>query len=140
MALARYQREMKAAIPSRSLALAVSFVATLAATQGRVLAAPDPHCSHDTLAIDGPVAVTLCATKVDPKSISVSESFTRKSASFSHSTSIDVFPGEESSRGIDDVPLAALGLTKTIHLTIHYKAGTIVLEHALLLPGAVPLK
>lgn len=114
-------------------ALAASFVATVfAANSG---------CSHDALTIDGtPVTVVLCATRSDAKTVSVSETFTSKSATLAHATTIDVLPGEESSRGIDDVPLAQLAIAKTIHITMHYKAGAIALEHALLLPGAVPLK
>jgi hypothetical protein len=93
------------------------------------------------LKIDGaPVTVGLCASKTDAKTIAVAETFTSKSTSFAHATTIDVFPGEESSRGIDDVSLEPLGIAKHLHISMHVKAGTIALEHALLLPGAVPLK
>jgi hypothetical protein len=44
------------------------------------------------------------------------------------------------SRGVDDVPLNPLGLSSTLHLTLTYADGKVSVEHALLLPGAVPLK
>lgn len=131
--------EMNVARRGLASALALFLGAAFAGSRPAA-AAPDSHCSHDTLAIDGPVTVTLCATKTDPKSIAVAETFAGKNGTFIHATTIDVFPGEESSRGIDDVPLGALGSSKTVHLTMHVKAGIITLEHALLLPGAVPLK
>jgi hypothetical protein len=108
---------------------------------GHVANAAPVGCSQDVLKIDGvPVAVGLCAIKRDPKSIAVTETFTTKTQSFAHETTIDVLLSEESSRGIDDVSLEPLGIAKHLHITMHVKAGTIVLEHALLLPGAVPLK
>jgi hypothetical protein len=132
---------MNAAIRGTAIVLAVALLQSALGISGaRAAATPDPRCSHDTLAINGPVSVVLCASKTDAKTVTVDESFVGKSASFSHGTTIDVIAGQDSSRGIDDVPLSALGLTTTLHLAMHYKNGTIVLEHALLLPGAVQLK
>jgi hypothetical protein len=127
----------------RTLRLFVSAIAGVALcfSFAAIAFAASAGCSHDALTIDGmPVTVVLCATKSDPKTVTVSETFTSKSATLAHATTIDVLPGEESSRGIDDVPLAQLAIAKTIHITMHYRAGAITLEHALLLPGAVPLK
>jgi len=133
MNVARSSSAARFALAFASLALAMSRApAALAAESG---------CSRDALGIDGtPVTVVLCAVKSDPKTIAVSETLTSKSATLARTTTIDVLPGESSSRGIDDVPLAQLGIAKTLHIAMHYKAGTIALEHALLLPGAVPLK
>jgi hypothetical protein len=36
--------------------------------------------------------------------------------------------------------LAPLGLAYTLHLTLAYRGSAASIEHALLLPGAVPLK
>jgi hypothetical protein len=38
------------------------------------------------------------------------------------------------------VPLAKLGLARTLHLTVVYTSGSARLEHALLVPGAIALK
>jgi hypothetical protein len=53
---------------------------------------------------------------------------------------IDVVKGATITRAVDDVPLADLGSAKQLHLTIAYRNGEAVLEHALLLPGAVVIK
>ena len=42
--------------------------------------------------------------------------------------------------GAEDVSLAPLGLQYTLHLTLAYRQAAVSIEHALLLPGAVPLK
>ncbi len=129
------------AIASAALALAMGPRSASAAIPGA--SAPIPGCSSDAVTIDGtPVTVTLCATKSTPQTVTVSETLASKSATLTHATTIDVLPGESSSRGIDDVPLAQLAIAnaKSLHITMHYKAGAITLEHALLSPGAVPLK
>ena len=131
---------MNAALRGTAIVLTAGLLGGACSISARAAGSPDPRCSHDTLSIAGPVSVTLCATKADAKTIAVEETFAGKNASFTHATTIDVFPGTDSSRGIDDVPLSALGLKTTLHLAMHYKAGTIVLEHALLLPDAVQLK
>jgi hypothetical protein len=56
------------------------------------------------------------------------------------SIALDAAPAEDPSRTIDDVPLASLGLARTLHLTLAVRASGIRLEHALLVPGAVTLK
>ncbi len=122
------------ALSSRNAVAAAATLAVPPSTAG---------CSTDAVTIDAtPVTITLCATKSAPQTVTVSETFASKSATMNHATTIDVLPGETSSRGIDDVPLAQLALAnaKSLHITMHYKAGTITLEHALLSPGAVPLK
>jgi hypothetical protein len=105
-------------------------------------------CSHDTLSVDGTaVAVLICATepaKPVPSgktaSLPVTESLSTKDQSFGRTTTLDFLGGEELSRTIDNVPLAKLGIPKTLHLTLAHKAGSLALEHALLIPGAVTLK
>lgn len=106
-------------------------------------------CSRDTLAVDGsPVEVTLCVPAAlaarkgegKPVSVSVSETFGAGGSSFTRSVALDFLEGAETSRTIDDVPLHKLGIGKTLHLTIAYRAGTVRLEHAMLVPGAVSLK
>ncbi len=105
-------------------------------------------CSHDTLNVDGTaVGVQICATepaKAAPSgktaSLPVTESLSTKDQSFQRTTTLEFLGGDELSRTIDNVPLAKLGIPKTLHLTLGHKPGSLVLEHALLIPGAVTLK
>jgi hypothetical protein len=129
----------------RSSAIAFAAVSLIAngtsawAATGAASPPPVP-CSHDTFAIDGPLNVTLCAMKSGPTTIAIAETFANKTGSFSHATTIDLVPGAESARGIDDVALAPLGLSQTLHIAMRYKGGSVVLERALLAPGAIVLK
>jgi len=125
--------------------LSLAVAALLAAP---AVAQPD-GCSRDTLMVDGTaVDVTLCAPDVAPRKtgepkppgVTITESFSTPGGAFSQSTVVD-FPGRRArGRTIDDVPLAKLGIAKTLHLTIVYREGAAHLEHALLIPGAVSLK
>ena len=86
------------------------------------------------------VAVRVCAGAPDSgKTVAVTETFKGATASFNHRASIDVLPGA-ASRAVDDVSLSPLGLQFTLHLTLAYRDAAVRIEHALLLPGAVPLK
>ncbi|MBV8750147.1 MAG: hypothetical protein JO103_10595 [Candidatus Eremiobacteraeota bacterium] len=120
-----------------------TFVAVLALVGAA--AAPalgQQRCTHETFPVASQsVAVTVCTTAADgAKTVPVSETFKNASTSFNHATTIEVLPGASASRGIDDVSLTALGLPYTLHLTLAYRDGSVAIEHALLLPGAVPLK
>lgn len=127
----------------------------LAATLVTILAAPafgqqTDACSRDPLTVDGTtVGVTLCVsgaparkTKGEgrPVSVTIVETFSTGKAAFSRTSSFDFLDQSEASRTIDDVPLDRLGIGKTLHLTIVYRAGAVRLEHAMLVPGAVDLK
>ncbi len=61
-------------------------------------------------------------------------------APLARSISYTRLPSEATARTIDDVPLQALGIQKTLHLTLAITDGTPRLEHALLIPGAIVLK
>jgi len=106
------------------------------------LAQPAQRCSRDAFPVGGQsVAVTVCAGAPDGgKTVAVTQTFKSGAASFNHLTSIEVLPGASASRAVDDVSLAPLGLSYTLHLTLAYRAAAVTIEHALLLPGAVPLK
>lgn len=103
---------------------------------------PPSRCSHDTFPVAGQsVVVTACAGAPDSgKTVAVTETFKGTAASFTHSTSIQVLAGASASRAVDDIALAPLGLQYTLHLTLAYRDAAVIVEHALLLPGAVPLK
>jgi hypothetical protein len=120
----------------------VAVLALLAASAGSVLAQPAQRCSSETFSVGGqPVKVTVCAGAPDGgKTVAVTETFKSGSGSFNHSASIEVLPGASASRAVDDVSLAPLGLQFTLHLTLAYREAAVTVEHALLLPGAVPLK
>jgi hypothetical protein len=124
------------------LALLAASVSPLAASTAPALAQPVQRCSHETFPVGGQsVTVTVCAGAPNGgKTVAVSENFKNAATSFSHTTSIEVLPGAAASRATDDVSLAPLGLQYTLHLTLAYREAGVTIEHALLLPGAVPLK
>jgi hypothetical protein len=130
---------------ARTQALLVTAVLGIVVPSGgRAAGVP---CSHDTLAVDGAsIAVSLCATPEArrgagrPIPVAVDESFRTQRGGFTRSVSLEFLAGSDVSRTIDDVPLSALGIAKTLHLTLSYRDGVVRIEHALLLPGAVPLK
>jgi hypothetical protein len=120
----------------------VAVLALLAASIAPALPQPAPRCSRDTFPVGGQsVTVSVCAGAPDSgKSVAVAETFKTAAASFNHSSSIEVMPGAAASRTVEDVSLAPLGLQYTLHLTLAYRQAAVSIEHALLLPGAVPLK
>ena len=122
----------------RILAAALALAATSVAAAS---AQPAGRCSHDAFPVAGQtVGVTVCAAAAEGKSVQVTETFKGRTGSFSRNTTVDVLPGAATSRTVDDVGLAPLGLPYTLHLTLAYRDALASIEHALLLPGAVPLK
>jgi hypothetical protein len=124
------------------LALLAASISPLVASIAPALAQPAQRCSHESFPVGGqPVAVTVCAGAPNGgKTVAVAETFKNAATSFNHTTSIEVLPGAATSRAVDDVSLAPLGLQYTLHITLAYREAGVVIEHALLLPGAVPLK
>ncbi|MDQ2857895.1 MAG: hypothetical protein M3R53_04480 [Candidatus Eremiobacteraeota bacterium] len=126
------------------IAVSVAGVFALAPLAPSVAAA---SCSSDVFALDGgALAVELCARAAAPRgdgktaAVTLVESFNfRGRPSYVRRLTLDLDRSAES-RTIDDVALAKLGIEKTLHLTIAYKPGSVRLEHALLIPGAVALK
>ncbi|HEY4439310.1 MAG TPA: hypothetical protein VGN14_02585 [Candidatus Elarobacter sp.] len=113
----------------------------MTASVAPAVAQPAPRCSTESFPVGGQaVAVSVCAGTPDGKSVPVTESFKAAGGSFSHGTSVEVLPGAATSRTVDDVSLSPLGLNYTMHLTLAYAGGAARIEHALLLPGAIPLK
>ena len=122
-----------------------TFVAVLAlvvSSSAVAFAQPAQRCSREAFAVGGQsVAVTVCAAAAEgAKSVPVTETFKGASGSFNHTTTIDVLKGATVSRAVDDVSLSPIGLAYTLHLTLAYRDSGVSIEHALLLPGAVPLK
>lgn len=116
--------------------------ALLAASAAAASAQPAAQrCSNDVFSVAGQsVSVTVCAGASDGASVAVTETAKSGSKTASHAASIDILTGASTSRSVDDLSLAPLGLAYTLHLTLAYHNGAASLEHALLLPGAVPLK
>jgi hypothetical protein len=121
-----------------------TFVATVALLAGAVTApaaAQPARCAADVFSVGGaPVTITVCAAAPEGGSVAIAETIRGNAKSFTHATSVDVLPGAVASRTVDDLSLAPLGLAYTLHLTLTYRAGAASIEHALLLPGAIPLK
>jgi hypothetical protein len=131
--------------------LAGAAFALLAATAApAVVPAPNYVCSNDAFSIDGkPLSVALCvAANAVPKRspdgkrtlVTISERLGANGQAFSRDVVLDFLTGAELSRTIDDVPLDKVGIPKQLHLTIGYRPGSVQLEHALLIPGAIALK
>ena len=108
--------------------LAGTTVVFLAASASAL--AQGENCTHDTLAIDGTAtAATFCVAGPPAARVTVTETFARGDKRLSRPLTIDIVDGA-----------TELGSDKQLHLTIAYRGGSAVLEHALLLPGAVVLK
>ncbi len=106
-------------------------------------------CSSDSFTIDGaPVRVQICAPPGAPRTappgrpspVGLTETLVSRNVTFSREVALDYFAGADYSRAIDDAPLQRFGIAKTLHMTIGYKPGSVRLEHALLVPGAIALK
>lgn len=113
------------------------------------LGQPGGECSRDVFKVDGTsLEVTLCVPPAagarrgegTPVKVGVSETFSANGESFSRTVPLEFLDGGETLRTIDDVPLAKLGIPKSLHLTIGYRPGSVRLEHAMLVPGAISLK
>jgi hypothetical protein len=119
--------------------LAGTTVAFLAA--GATALAQGENCTHDSLTVDAAaVLATFCVSGPAAARVTVTETFVRGTQRLTRPLAIDIVHGATVTRAVDDVPLTDLGSSKQLHLTIAYRSGEAVLEHALLLPGAVVLK
>lgn len=116
-----------------------------------VLAAPASaqgggRCTSETLTVDGQqIGATFCvvdktgAGPNKPVRVTLSETLTSSAANLKRNATLD-FVADDPSRAIDDIPLAALGIKKTLHATFLLSGWGVRLEHALLIPGAVTVK
>lgn len=119
----------------------VALLAILASSVSAAAAQPAQRCSAETFPVGGQaVRVTVCGTAAaGGASVPVTETVKSGAKSFEHQTTIDVLEGAVS-RTVDDLSLTSIGLPYTLHLTLAYRQGAVSIEHALLLPGAIPLK
>jgi hypothetical protein len=125
-----------------SLTRIVAFAALACVLPAAPALAADASCSSDSFAVSGKtVAATVCAAAPADGAIAVSETYVAGGERTTKTLSVPFSSGEPVARGIDDVDLGALGIAgATLHVTIRYRAGRATIEHALLLPGAIPLK
>ncbi len=126
----------------KRLALAL----TLAAVP---LAAPaqSGNCTKEVLPVHGtPVTIAYCIEGTPAKApgsellVKVAGTYSAPGGSFSDARVLHFIAAEGPSRVIEDVDLAKLGSTGTLHLTLVYKAGAVSIESALLTPGAITVK
>jgi hypothetical protein len=104
-------------------------------------AAGPGQCTSESWSVEGlPLTATLCVPSDAGAHVVVGETFARNGQTLSRSLEFDVESGTDVTRAIDTVPLATIGSTKQLHLTVAYRNGRATIEHALLLPGAVVLK
>jgi hypothetical protein len=120
---------------------ALAALLALGAVSAVPAVAQPERCSSESFPVGGQtVAVTVCAGAPSGRDVVVNETFSHHGQSFGRSVKIEVLNGADVSRAVDDASLTPFGLPYTLHLTLAYRAGSAVIEHALLLPGAVPLK
>lgn len=110
-------------------------------------AAAQNRCTRDSLTVQGtPIAVEYCVTamgRMSPGSelpVTVSELYHTNRGTVRETKAFRFIAGEPSSRVIDDLDLAPLGLKGTLHLTLVLRGGTVALEGAMLTPGAVTIR
>lgn len=110
-------------------------------------AAAAPACTQETLNVRGtPVSIGYCVEGAarsaggDEIVVPTVASYGAPSGSFSRARQLHFVAGESVSRVIENLDLARLGLTGTLHLTLAYSGGVIRVEGALLTPGAITIK
>ncbi len=123
---------------------AFAIVALAVGASGRPALAAAAGCSADAFTVKGtPLGVELCVPvpHAAGKTVVATETVSaRGQAPLVRKVTLDVVAPDEGSHTIDDAPLQSLGIAGTLHMTIGYKSGTVRLEHALLVPGAIALK
>ncbi|HEV3157734.1 MAG TPA: hypothetical protein VGZ00_10350 [Candidatus Baltobacteraceae bacterium] len=127
--------------PARFLASVtpVALCAILAATSA-VSAAP---CSSDRFEIDSQaITVQVCAPTLlaDANTGLLPLIETISTAQNSISQTLNVHVLAHTAHAINDVSLEPLGIHRLLHLAISYNRGAARLDHALLIPSALPLK
>ncbi len=109
-------------------------------------ASAQEHCSRETLSVrDTPVTISYCLAGVSVTSgaevsLGVAGSYSAPGGSFSRNSTLRFITGEGPARVLENVDLAQLGLTGTLHLTLVYSGGAIHIENAMLTPGAIIIK
>ena len=110
-------------------------------------AQPQSHCSRETLNVTGlPVSVSYCVLSATRSAdgretiANVQETYSSPRGSFGQTAPLSFLTGDDPSRVIEDVSLARLGMAGTLHLTLIMRAQRVVVEAAILTPGAIVVK
>ena len=105
------------------------------------------RCTAETLSIAKTrVSATYCIvserndTSAHTVAVIVDETFATGSTTFTQRSTLGFVAAAGEAQTIDDVSLEHIGLAYTLHQTLTYAQGEVRLKHALLLPGAVPVK
>ena len=105
------------------------------------------HCTREILNVTGtPVTVSYCvisaARSADGRETiaQVQETFSSSRGSFGQNAPLSFLTGNDPSRVIEDVSLARLGMTGTLHLTLIMRSERVLVEAAILTPGAIVVK
>ncbi|HVA38800.1 MAG TPA: hypothetical protein VNJ51_14425 [Candidatus Dormibacteraeota bacterium] len=134
-------------VEMRSLAAALALVLAGALATAPAGAA-NGSCHTQTLSIEGhSVRATFCVTAVrsertgagEVAHVTMTETLVGAGGSLTRTTSKDVLMAGSDGRLSDDVPLAQLGIQKTLHLTFVFRNGGVIPESGLLIPGGVPV-
>jgi hypothetical protein len=128
-------------------------LASFGSSAGPASAAPADPCSSDTFSVDGSVLLVRLCVREPPASArtggkqhaappsEVAETFSAGDRTpIVRSVPCERLPNEETAHTLDDVPLQALGIDRTLHVVLAVRNGNVRLEHALLVPGALSLK
>jgi hypothetical protein len=111
-------------------------------------ASAQQHCSQETLSVHGtPVTIGYCVNATirsgagEEIQVPVQASYSSPGGSFARPEDLRFISGEGTSRVVENLALAPLGLAgQTLHLTLVYSGGTVHVEGALLTPGAITIK
>jgi hypothetical protein len=114
----------------------------IAVGAGLPASAQGERCTRDELTIDGVTVTAKFCVPAGPAgaSLAVTETFSAHGKTLNKTTPLAVVAGAVTSRTIDDVDLGPIGSKSSLHMTLAYRDGSVELEHALALPGAVPVK
>jgi hypothetical protein len=110
-------------------------------------AQPEGRCSRETLSVTGlPVTVSYCVLGASRSAdgrettVNVQEAYSSPRGSFAQTSPLSFLAGNDPSRVIEDVSLARLGMSGTLHLTLIMRGGRVLVEAAILTPGAIVVK
>jgi hypothetical protein len=123
---------------------AIFFVFAASTMPAALRAAP---CTQETLHVEGsPVTVEYCIDGAlrtggsEEIIVPVTATYSAPGGTLQRSTQLHFMAGEGISRVLESLDLARVGLTGTLHLTLAYSRGLVLLEGALLTPGAITIK
>lgn len=110
-----------------------------------VAAVSQSHCSRETLTVRGtPVTISYCPSAPSGNgpevTVPVAATYVSAGGNVTRNSSLRFVTGEGPARVLENVDLAGLGLTGTLHLTLVYAGGEVRILNALLTPGAIIIK